>query len=158
MVFWRGCLHPYPGLSRDAGYLSSLVRQELKPKTKEKKRGVLFRRGTSRWNIRQSSWIAGRVGGLGQLPSIRKLRRTAVCKDELPEQGKGRKKKNPERVHSNFHWCFHETWKVQVSQTRTSLVLEGTVPYFQTYPSPAVTIYSIWKFICSITCQPTSWS
>jgi len=33
------------------------------------------------------------VGGLGQLPSIKKLRRTAVCKDELPEQGKERKKK-----------------------------------------------------------------
>jgi hypothetical protein len=43
------------------------------------------------------------VGGLGQLSSIKKLRRTAVCKDELPEQGKGRKKKYPERVHSNFH-------------------------------------------------------
>jgi hypothetical protein len=59
----------------------------------------------------------------------------------LPEQGKGKKKKHPERVHSNFHWCFHETWKLQVSQTRTSFVMEGTVPYFQTYPSPAVTIY-----------------
>ena len=36
MVFWRGCLHPYPDLSRDARYLSSLVCKELKRKTKEK--------------------------------------------------------------------------------------------------------------------------
>jgi len=127
MVFWRGCLHPYPKLSRDAGYLSSLVRQELKPKTEENKREVLFRRRTSRWNIRQSSWIAGRVGGLGQLPSIKKLRRTAVCKDELPEQGKGGEKKNIRRgfIQTSIdaftrpgNYRFHRpvphwSWKVQ---------------------------------------------
>jgi hypothetical protein len=42
------------------------------------------------------------VGGLGQLSSIKKLDTNAVCKDELPEQEK-RRKKYPERVHSNFH-------------------------------------------------------
>lgn len=91
------------------------------------------------------------MGGLGQLSSIKKLDTNAVCKDELPEQVKRRKKKISGEGSFKLPLMLSRDLE---SASFTDPYLNGLGRYSTLFLNLSFSsCHHLWKFICLIVCQ-----